>query len=44
MSVIRTPTGSGRRPTPFAAAIVLELLIWAGIVAAILFAVKSCGT
>lgn len=42
MSVIRTPTGSGRHPTPFALAIALELLIWAGLVAFIVFAVRAC--
>ena len=33
MSIIRTPTGSRRRPTPVAIALAVELLIWAGIVA-----------
>lgn len=44
MSIIRSPTGSRRRPTPVAVAIAAELLIWAGIVAAIVFAFRSCAT
>lgn len=42
--IIRSPTESRRRLTPFAFAIAAELLIWAGIVAAILFAVRACGS
>lgn len=40
--IIRNPTGSSRRPTPVALAISAELLIWAGIITAIVFAVRSC--
>lgn len=40
--IIRTPTGPGRRPTPLALALTAELIVWAGLLAFIVFAVRSC--
>ncbi|NQE62926.1 hypothetical protein [Caulobacter sp. RHG1] len=45
MSVITTPTAPRHgRPTPVAIAIAAELLIWAGLITLIVFAVRSCGS